>query len=79
MIGDAERRFPVRIRIGVPPDGLGPRLDRIKVWLDENCGTNGWAITPSGTRGVLNDAGSRFSRKRRYAHQISGSTHFGHK
>ena len=56
MIAEAERRFPVRIRIGVPPDGLGPRLDRIKVWLDENCGANGWAMTPSGTRGVLNDA-----------------------
>ena len=24
--------------------------------LDENCGADGWAITPSGTRGVLNDA-----------------------
>ena len=23
MIAEAERRFPVRIRIGVPPDGLG--------------------------------------------------------
>jgi len=56
MIAEAERRFPVRIRIGVPPDGLGSRLDRIKVWLDENCGANGWAMTPSGTRGVLNDA-----------------------
>jgi len=25
-------------------------------WLDENCGAEGWAMTPSGTRGVLNDA-----------------------
>jgi hypothetical protein len=24
-------------------------------WLDENCGADGWAMTPSGTRGVLND------------------------
>ena len=55
MIAEAERRFPVRIRIGVPPDGLGSRLDRIKEWLDENCGSSGWAMTPSGTRGVLND------------------------
>ena len=38
MIAEAERRFPVRIRVGVPPDGLGSRLDRIKAWLDENCG-----------------------------------------
>ena len=56
MITEAERRFPVRIRIGVPSDGLGSRLDRIKSWLDENCGASGWAMTPSGTRGVLNDA-----------------------
>ena len=56
MIADAERRFPVRIRIGVPPDGLGSRLDGIKTWLDENCGAEGWAMTPSGTRGVLNEA-----------------------
>jgi hypothetical protein len=25
-------------------------------WLDENCGSDGWAMTPSGTRGVVNDA-----------------------
>ena len=56
MIAEAERRFPVRVRIGIPPDGLGYRLDGIKAWLDENAGVNGWAITPSGTRGVLNDA-----------------------
>ena len=56
MIAEAERRFPVRIRIGVPHDGLGYRLDGIKAWLDENCGAKGWAMTPSGTRGVLNDA-----------------------
>ena len=55
MIAEAERRFPVRVRIGVPSEGLGPRLDRIKAWLDENAGANGWVMTPSGTRGVLND------------------------
>ena len=56
MIAEAERRFPVRVRIGVPPAGLGPRLDLIKAWLDENAGADAWAMTPSGTRGVLNDA-----------------------
>jgi hypothetical protein len=25
-------------------------------WLDENCGSDGWAMTPSGVVGVLNDA-----------------------
>jgi hypothetical protein len=56
MITAAERRFPVRIRLGVPPGGLGQRYAHITTWLDENCGADGWAVTPSGTRGVLNDA-----------------------
>ena len=56
MIAVVERRFPVRIRIGVPPEGLGKRHTQMTVWLDENCGSKGWAMTPSGTRGVLNDA-----------------------
>ena len=56
MIGEAERRFPVRIRVAVPPAGLGTRLDEIKSWLDDNCGADCWAITPSGLRGFVNDA-----------------------
>jgi hypothetical protein len=56
MITMAERRFPVRIRIAIPPGGLGRRHVQMTAWLDENCGADGWAMTPSGTRGVLNDA-----------------------
>ena len=56
MIMEAERRFPIRIRIGVPLEGLGGRLDQMRAWLDGNCGADGWALTPSGMRGVLNDA-----------------------
>jgi hypothetical protein len=56
MITSAERRFPVRIRIAIPPRGLGQRHTQITGWLDENCGADGWAMTPSGTRGVLNNA-----------------------
>jgi len=56
MMIEAERRFPVRIRIGIPPEGLGQRLTEMTAWLDENCGASGWAMTPSGMRGVLNDA-----------------------
>jgi hypothetical protein len=56
IITTAERRFPVRIRIGVPPDGFGRRHTEMTAWLDENCGADGWAMTPSGMRGVLNDA-----------------------
>jgi hypothetical protein len=60
MITMAERRYPIRIRIAVPPGGLGQRYARMTAWLDENCGADGWAMTPSGTRGVLNDAVSIF-------------------
>ena len=56
IITTAERRFPVRIRIGVPPDGFGRRHTEMTARLDENCGADGWAMTPSGMRGVLNDA-----------------------
>src|SRR6516162_8320470 len=55
----AERRFPARIKIGVPPSGFGQRYTEITEWLDGNCGADGWAITPSGMRGVLNDAVGR--------------------
>jgi hypothetical protein len=61
VITMAERRFPVRITIAVPPDGLGRRHAQITAWLDENCGSNGWAMTPSGMRGAaLNDAVSLY-------------------
>src|SRR5260370_21192029 len=56
MMIEAERRFPVRIRVGVPPEGLGARLDQMRAWLDGDCGADGWALPPSGLRGVLNDA-----------------------
>ena len=52
----AERRFPVRIRIAVPLAGLGRRHTQMTAWLDDNCGSDGWAMTPSGMLGVLNDA-----------------------
>jgi hypothetical protein len=55
-VREAERRFPVRIRIGVPPEGLGSHLDQIFAWLDANFGADGWISMPSSTRGVVNDA-----------------------
>jgi hypothetical protein len=42
--------------VGVPSEGLGQRLNEMHAWLDENCGANGWAMTPAGMRGVINDA-----------------------
>jgi hypothetical protein len=56
MITQAERRFPVRVRIGVPVGGFGGRLNQMQAWLDQNADADGWAMTPSGLRGVVNDA-----------------------
>jgi hypothetical protein len=56
MITEAERRFPVRLRVALPAGGFGTRLTAIHEWLDQNAGADGWAITPSGSRGVVNDA-----------------------
>jgi len=55
MITEAVR-FPARIRIAVPAGGLGRQLDDMSAWLDSNCGAGNWATTPSGLRGVMNDA-----------------------
>jgi hypothetical protein len=56
MITEAERRFPVRIKVGVPAGGPGERLNQMHAWLDENCGADAWVMTPAGLRGVVNDA-----------------------
>jgi hypothetical protein len=56
VIADAEQRFPIRIVIRVPGDGIGTRYEPMTEWLDENCGLGGSSITPARTRGVLNDA-----------------------
>src|SRR5205085_7159683 len=53
---DTERRFPVRVRIAVPPAGLGKQLTQMQDWRDHNAGADGWAMTPRGERGVLDDA-----------------------
>ena len=37
MITRAERRFPVRIKLAVPPRGFGQRLPQMNTWLEENC------------------------------------------
>jgi hypothetical protein len=56
MIVDAERRFPCRIKLVIPAEGFGAQLIAMHAWLDGNCGADGWAMTPAGLRGVVNDA-----------------------
>jgi hypothetical protein len=53
---EAERQYPVRVRIAVPSGGLGRQLALMHAWLDETCGTAGWASAPAGISGVINDA-----------------------
>jgi hypothetical protein len=54
----SQHRTPVSssCQDGIPPEGLGSRLDQMNAWLDANCGANGWTSTPSSTLGVVNDA-----------------------
>ena len=51
-----ETRFPVRICIAVPPEGLGKRLDAIYAWLDQNCGAAGWDRSPAPTASKISHA-----------------------
>jgi hypothetical protein len=53
---EAERQYPVRIRIAVPTDGFGRQLPVMHAWLDETCGPNGWTSAPAGLIGIRNDA-----------------------
>ena len=53
---EAERKFPARIKITVPPEGLGRQLDDMTAWLDANFGAGNSAIAPAGLRDVVNDA-----------------------
>ena len=65
---EAERRYPVRVRIAVPPEGLGRQLEIMHAWLDETCGAEGWATAPAGTTGVVNDALALYFEDAAFAH-----------
>jgi hypothetical protein len=45
-VRDAKGRIPVRIRIAVPPEGFGSRLDQIFAWFDAIGVSMGWTSTP---------------------------------
>jgi hypothetical protein len=65
---EAERRFPVRVRIAVPPEGFGRQLEIMHAWLDETCGVEGWAMAPAGLAGVVNDALALYFEDAAFAH-----------
>ena len=45
-----------RVLIALPPDGLGAQAELMRAWLGRNCGSAGWASTPAGFGGIVNDA-----------------------
>lgn len=65
---EAERGFPVRVRIAVPPQGFGRQLAIMHAWLDETCGVAGWTSAPAGLTGVLNDAVAFYFEDAAFAH-----------
>jgi hypothetical protein len=65
---EAERRYPVRVRIAVPPEGLGRQIEIMHAWLDETCGAEGWATAPAGTTGIVNDALAFYFEEAVFAH-----------
>jgi hypothetical protein len=56
MATEADRRFPVRIRLAIPTGGLGESLDHMRAWLDQNADADRWAIAPSDIRTIVKDA-----------------------
>ena len=66
IIAEAERRFPCRIKLGIPAGGFGTRLTEIHAWLDETA-ADGWAITPADLRGVIPGADPELRRALRAA------------
>jgi hypothetical protein len=65
---EAERQYPVRVRIAIPPQGLGWQLEIIHAWLEETCGIDGWATSPVGLAGLLNDAIAFYFADAAFAH-----------
>jgi hypothetical protein len=65
---EAERHFPVRVRIAVPPGGLGRQLAIMHAWLDDTCGATAWASAPAGLAGVVNDAIAFYFADPAFAH-----------
>ena len=41
---EAERRFPQRVDVPVPPDGLGNRLNEMLAWCRANIAAGAWEL-----------------------------------
>jgi hypothetical protein len=67
LFSEAERRFPVRVRVAVPPGGFGRQLQLMHDWLDETCGAERWMLLPSGS-GAVSDAIAFYFEDAAFAH-----------
>src|SRR6266481_609514 len=76
---EAERRFPVRVRIAVPLEGLGRQLEIMCAWLDETCGAEGWAMAPAGLAGIVNDALAFYFADAAFAHAFVARFCYGYR
>lgn len=76
---EAERQFPVRVRIAVPPDGLGRQLELMYAWLDQVCGPAGWNSAPAGLVGVMNDAVAFYFDDAAFAHAFVNRFCYGYR
>jgi hypothetical protein len=65
---EAERRYPVRVKIAVPPAGLGRQLEVMQGWLDATCSADGWAAAPAASAGIVNDAVAFYFADAAFAH-----------
>jgi hypothetical protein len=50
--GNADRKFPVRIKIRVPSTGLGIMIVEIDVWLNKTFGPGGFGQSPASAMGM---------------------------
>jgi hypothetical protein len=72
----AERYFPVRVRVAVPPGGFGRQLDEIYAWLDQRSGPAPIGSAPRRARAALTPRSS-ISWKRRAPPPLSIASHAG--
>lgn len=49
---DADREFPVRLRLRLPAQGFGARTPEMHRWLRDRFGTAGYALTSDNLPGV---------------------------
>ena len=50
--GDADRKFPIRMKVLVPPTGLGTIIVEMDLWLKKTFGPAGYGQGPASATGM---------------------------